>query len=114
MRNHATAMPNESCRRFLPYRTEVTFRLATDTVSVTVRSRRLSFFDKVSGFGEWMKHQILGILHIILTFISNTFLNIQGKKQYKNSPKTEQFIAIFNEQMSLRCTEFTLKLTCTQ
>ena len=46
----------ESCRRFLPYRAEVTFRLATDTVSVTVRSRRLSFFDKLSGFGERMKH----------------------------------------------------------
>ena len=29
----------------------MTFRLATDTVSVTVRSRRLSFFDKLSGFG---------------------------------------------------------------
>ena len=42
----------ESCRKFLPYRAEVTFRLATDTVSVTVRSRRLSFFDKLSGVGN--------------------------------------------------------------
>ena len=40
------------CKRMLPYRAEVTFRLATDTVSVTVRSRRLSFFDKLSGFGK--------------------------------------------------------------
>ena len=42
----------ESCKKLLPYRAEVTFRLATDTVSVTVRSRRLSFFDKLSGFGK--------------------------------------------------------------
>ena len=40
------------CKRMLPYRAQVTFRLATDTVSVTVRSRRLSFFDKISGFGN--------------------------------------------------------------
>ena len=40
------------CKRLLPYRAEVTFRLATDTVSVTVRTRRLSFFDKLSGFGN--------------------------------------------------------------
>ena len=39
------------CKRLLAYRAEVTFRLATDTVSVTVRSRRRSFFDKLSGFG---------------------------------------------------------------
>ena len=40
------------CAKYLPYRAEVTFRLATDTVSVTVRSRRLSFFDKLSAFGN--------------------------------------------------------------
>ena len=40
------------CKKLLPYRAEVTFRLATDTVSVTVRSRRLSFFDKLSAFGN--------------------------------------------------------------
>ena len=42
----------ELCKRLLPYRAQVTFRLATDTVSVTVRSRRLSFFDKLSAFGN--------------------------------------------------------------
>ena len=46
----------ELCKRLLPYRAEVTFRLATDTVSVTVRTRRLSFFDKLSAFGN-LKHQ---------------------------------------------------------
>ena len=41
----------ELCKRLLPYRAEVTFRMATDTVSVTVRSKRLTFFDKLSAFG---------------------------------------------------------------
>ena len=41
----------EICRKNMKYRTEVIFRLATNTMSVTVSSRRLSFFDKLSGFG---------------------------------------------------------------
>ena len=40
------------CMRNLQYRAEVIFRLATDTISVTVMSRRLSFFDKLSDFGN--------------------------------------------------------------
>ena len=40
-----------SCMKNIPYRAEVTFRLATNTMTVTVTSRRLSFFDKLSGFG---------------------------------------------------------------
>ena len=47
-----SSKPSELCRRYLPYRAEVIFRLATDTVSVIVRSRRLSFFDKLSAFGK--------------------------------------------------------------
>ena len=47
----ATSDEAELCKRLLPYRAEVTFRMATDTVSVTVRSRRLTFFDKLSAFG---------------------------------------------------------------
>ena len=50
----------ELCKRLLPYRAEVTFRLATDTVSVTVRTRRLSFFDKLSGFGKNKNHRAVG------------------------------------------------------
>ena len=40
------------CKRNIQYRAEVTFRLATDSVSVTVMTRRLSFFDKLSAFGK--------------------------------------------------------------
>ena len=47
----ATSDEAELCKRLLPYRAEVTFRMATDTVSVTVRSKRLTFFDKLSAFG---------------------------------------------------------------
>ena len=39
------------CTRNIQYRAEVIFRLATNSMSVTVISRRLSFFDKMSAFG---------------------------------------------------------------
>ena len=42
----------EICNKYLKYRAVVIFKLATNDVSVTVTSRRLSFFDKLSGFGE--------------------------------------------------------------
>ena len=42
----------ETCKRNIQYKAEVTFQLATNTISVTVISRRLSFFDKLSGFGK--------------------------------------------------------------
>ena len=45
----------ELCKRLLPFRAEVTFRMATDTVSVTVRSKRLTFFDKLSAFGKTLQ-----------------------------------------------------------
>ena len=54
----------EHCKKFLPYRADVTFRLATDTVSVTVRSRRLSFFDKLSGFGKVLPSPDLDMMTI--------------------------------------------------
>ena len=41
------------CKRNLQYRAEVIFRMATDSISVTVMSRRLSFFDKMSAFGMY-------------------------------------------------------------
>ena len=40
------------CKWNLQYRAEVIFRLATDSLSVNVISRRLSFFDKLSSFGN--------------------------------------------------------------
>ena len=42
----------ESCKKNLQYRAEVIFQLATDSMSVTIMSRRLSFFDKLSAFGD--------------------------------------------------------------
>ena len=39
------------CRISIKYKAEVIFRLATNTMAVTLTSRRLSFFDKLSGFG---------------------------------------------------------------
>ena len=46
--------PIDYCKKNLKYRAEVIFRLATDSLSVTVMSRRLSFFDKMSAFGKLM------------------------------------------------------------
>ena len=45
-----------SCKKNVPYNAEVTFRLATNTMTVTVTSRRLSFFDKLSGFGTGIQN----------------------------------------------------------
>lgn len=47
-----TFKEREYCMKYLQYKAEVTFQLATNTMSVTVISRRLSFFDKLSGFGK--------------------------------------------------------------
>ena len=42
----------EICSKYLKYRAVVIFKIATNDVSVTITSRRLSFFDKLSGFGK--------------------------------------------------------------
>ena len=42
----------DDCKKKLQYMAVVNFRLATDSMSVTVMSKRLSFFDKLSGFGK--------------------------------------------------------------
>ena len=49
--DNVTADEYELCKKNIQYKAEVTFLLATNTMSVTVISRRLSFFDKLSGFG---------------------------------------------------------------
>ena len=59
-----SSKPSDLCRKYLPYRAQVTFRLATDTVSVTVRTRRLSFFDKLSAFGN-LKHLFLSLKYLL-------------------------------------------------
>ena len=46
-----TSDDSDICKINSQYRAEVIFRLATNTMAVTVTSRRLSFFDKLSSFG---------------------------------------------------------------
>ena len=64
-----SSKPSDLCRKYLPYRAEVNFRLATDTVSVLVRTRRLSFFDKLSAFGNHIqKHKPILVASLIYIF----------------------------------------------
>ena len=44
--------PQIICKKNMKYRALVTFQLATDTVTLTTRTQRMSFFDKLSGFGN--------------------------------------------------------------
>ena len=41
------------CKDTLKYRAEVIFRLATDSIYVTVLNKRLSFFDMLSSLGKY-------------------------------------------------------------
>ena len=52
IKHNITEDAMDNCARNLQYRAEVIFRLATDSMSVTVMSSRLSFFDKMSAFGK--------------------------------------------------------------
>ena len=60
----------EYCKTQLKYRAEVTFRLATDSMSVTVMSRRLTFYDKMSAFGNKIKFSFFK--HHYLHFLGGT------------------------------------------
>ena len=40
------------CKKYLQYKAEVIFKMAKDTIPVTIKSSRLSFFDKMSAFGK--------------------------------------------------------------
>ena len=51
--NSVSSKEVEYCKRNLKYRAEVIFMLATDSMSVTIMSSRLSFFDKMSAFGKY-------------------------------------------------------------
>ena len=51
IRSNVSSDAVEYCKRNLPYRAEIIFRMATDSISVRVMSSRLSFFDKMSAFG---------------------------------------------------------------
>ena len=50
--NVTYAGEEEDCMNNLHNRAEVNFKLVTDTMPVTVMSRRLSFFEKMSAFGK--------------------------------------------------------------
>ena len=52
IKDNVTADVDTYCKRNIQYRAEVIFRLATDSVSLTVITKRLSFFDKLSAFGK--------------------------------------------------------------
>ena len=52
--NNLTSDANEICLKNIQYKAEITFQLATNTIYVTVISRRLSFFHKLSGFGKYI------------------------------------------------------------
>ena len=49
---NVTSDEYEICKTNVHYVADITFQLATNTMCVTVISRRLSFFDKLSGFGK--------------------------------------------------------------
>ena len=52
IKNNVSEDAQEYCKKNLQYRAELIFKMATDSVSVTVMSQRLSFFDKMSAFGK--------------------------------------------------------------
>ena len=56
------------CRINVKYKAEVIFRIATNTMAVTLTSRRLSFFDKLSGFGKQPQIVIWGLFPLNTEF----------------------------------------------
>ena len=49
---NVSSREGDYCERNIQYRAEINFRLATNSISVTTMSRRLSFFDQLSAFGK--------------------------------------------------------------
>ena len=52
---NVTDEEQEICKKKLLYKAEVFFKISTHTMIVIENSRRLSFFDKLSGFGKISK-----------------------------------------------------------
>ena len=50
---------SEICKKKLLYKAEVIFKISTHTMIVIENSRRLSFFDKLSGFGMNSKYSLI-------------------------------------------------------
>ena len=57
IKTNVSVTDEADCKKKLKYRAQVIFRLATNSMSVTILSSRLSFFDKMSSFG--MKHKLI-------------------------------------------------------
>ena len=51
-----TDSTREICKRYVKYRAEIKFKLATNKIAVTITSKRLSSFDELSGFGKTFAH----------------------------------------------------------
>ena len=66
-RKNISAQDADYCMRNIMYRAEVNFRLATNSLSVTIMSRRLSFFDKMSSFGNILC--IIIVINFIMVFM---------------------------------------------
>ena len=58
-KDNVSSSAMDYCKKNIPYRAEVVFTLETNSMPVTVISRRLSFFDKMSAFGEYEGNAIL-------------------------------------------------------
>merc|ERR1711994_893950 len=66
IKTNVSAKPMDYCKKNLKYRAEVTFKLASNSMSVIVMSSRLSFFDKMSSFGKKWKYEMK-----VLYFVSS-------------------------------------------
>ena len=58
-KDNVTSDVSEVCSKKIQYRAEIIFRLETESISVTVMKRRLSFFEKMSAFGNQIKFLLL-------------------------------------------------------
>ena len=56
---------DENCKNNIQYRAEAIFRLATNTMSVTVMSKRLSFFEQLSTFGICKVNLVCALVFIL-------------------------------------------------
>ena len=51
----------DNCKRNLQYRAEVVFKMASDSMSVTVISKRLTILDKMLAFGKKVRYMSIFI-----------------------------------------------------
>ena len=51
--DNSSSNEKDICKKNIQYRAHVIFRLATNSIPVTIMSRRLSFFNKLSDFGKF-------------------------------------------------------------